>query len=78
MTQEKIDRINELARKAKPPEGLTDEELKDAYEKGEILYVGNIPLSLREYYADEAKVSDALSTHIYYLSVSVGQSLGMA
>ena len=26
MTQEKIDRINELARKAKPPEGLTPEE----------------------------------------------------
>ena len=26
MEQEKIDRINELARKAKTPEGLTDEE----------------------------------------------------
>ena len=26
MTQEKIDRINELARKAKTPEGLTSEE----------------------------------------------------
>ena len=26
MTQEKIDRINELARKAKTPEGLTPEE----------------------------------------------------
>ena len=26
MTQEKIDRINELARKAKSPEGLTPEE----------------------------------------------------
>lgn len=47
---------------------LTDEELKAAYEDGEILYVGNIPLSLREYYADEAKVSDALSTHLYYLN----------
>ena len=29
MTQEKIDRINELARKAKTPEGLTEEELKE-------------------------------------------------
>ena len=29
MTQEKIDRINELARKAKPPEGLTPEELSE-------------------------------------------------
>ncbi len=26
MTQEKIDRINELARKSKTPEGLTEEE----------------------------------------------------
>ena len=29
MTQEKIDRINELARKAKAPEGLTEQELKE-------------------------------------------------
>ena len=29
MTQEKIDRINELARKAKTPEGLTPEELAE-------------------------------------------------
>ena len=29
MTQEKIDRINELARKAKTPDGLTPEELAE-------------------------------------------------
>ena len=29
VTQEQIDRINELARKAKTPEGLTEEELKE-------------------------------------------------
>ena len=29
MTQEKIDRINELARKAKTPEGLTPEQLAE-------------------------------------------------
>ena len=29
MEKEKIDRINELARKAKTPEGLTEEELKE-------------------------------------------------
>ena len=29
MTHEKIDRINELARKAKTPEGLTPEELAE-------------------------------------------------
>ena len=29
VTQAQIDRINELARKAKTPEGLTDEEIKE-------------------------------------------------
>ncbi len=29
VTQEQINRINELARKAKTPEGLTEEELKE-------------------------------------------------
>ena len=29
VTQAQIDRINELAKKAKTPEGLTDEELKE-------------------------------------------------
>ena len=29
VTQAQIDRINELARKAKTPEGLTEEELKE-------------------------------------------------
>ena len=29
MKQEKIDRINELARKAKTPEGLTPEEIQE-------------------------------------------------
>ncbi len=29
MKQEKIDRINELARKSKTPEGLTDEEKQE-------------------------------------------------
>ncbi len=29
MTQEKINRINELARKAKTPEGLTEEETRE-------------------------------------------------
>lgn len=29
MTQEKIDRINELAHKSKTPEGLTEEEKKE-------------------------------------------------
>ena len=29
VTQEQINRINELARKAKTPEGLTEEEIKE-------------------------------------------------
>lgn len=29
MTQEKIDRINELARKSRTPEGLTDKEKEE-------------------------------------------------
>ena len=44
MTQEKINRINELARKAKTPEGLTEEELKERE-------------SLRREYIDSFKAS---------------------
>ncbi|MBQ7173025.1 MAG: hypothetical protein IJR88_02795 [Clostridia bacterium] len=43
---------------------MTDEELLDAYRKGQLFYIGEIPLSIRGE-ADvkkEAKVSDALST----------------
>ena len=36
MNQKKLDRINELARKAKTPEGLTPEELAEAVENGTI------------------------------------------
>lgn len=32
MTQEQIDRINELGRKSRTPEGLTDEEKKEQAE----------------------------------------------
>lgn len=47
---------------------LTDEEIKQKFDGGEIFYVGEIPLSLRGYYADAAKISDEMSTHIYYLN----------
>ena len=45
MTQEKIDRINELARKAKTPEGLTPEELteRDALRRE---YIDSVKASL--------------------------------
>ncbi|NLW74678.1 MAG: peptide ABC transporter substrate-binding protein [Clostridiales bacterium] len=47
---------------------LSDEELRDKFDNGEIFYIGEIPLSLREYYADSAKVADEMSTHVYYLN----------
>ena len=49
---------------------LTDAQLKEAYEAGQILYMGDIPLSLRNEYKDskELTVSDSLSTHTYYLN----------
>lgn len=49
---------------------LSDEQLKDAYESGYILYMGDIPLSLREDYKDSKQltVEDSLSTHTYYLN----------
>ncbi len=46
----------------------SDEEIMTAYENGEIFYVGEIPLSYREDYADKATVADALSTHTYLLN----------
>ena len=39
-----------------------------SYENGEIFYVGNIPLSVRNNYKDKATVTDALSTHTYVLN----------
>lgn len=49
----------------------SEEEIMQAYEAGEIFYVGEIPLSARAIYADKAEVSDAMSTHTYYLNENV-------
>lgn len=46
----------------------TDEELKSLYEAGELFYIGDIPLSMRAEYADEATVTDEMSTHAYFLN----------
>lgn len=46
----------------------TDEEIAAQYKDGEIVYMGSIPLSLRETYKKDADVTDALSTHTYYLN----------
>ena len=47
---------------------MSDEDIKAAYDNGELFYIGNIPLSLREYYEDDAKVTDALSTNSLVLN----------
>lgn len=47
---------------------LTDEEIMKGFENGEIFYVGDIPLSVRNDYADKATKTDALSTHSYVLN----------
>ena len=46
----------------------SESEIMQAYEAGEIFYVGEIPLSMRADYAKKAEVSDAMSTHTYYLN----------
>jgi len=47
---------------------MTDEEIMAAYENGELFYVGDIPLSVRNDYADKATKTDAPSTHTYVLN----------
>lgn len=44
---------------------MTDEEIMKAYEEGKLFYVGDIPLSVRGNYKDDADVMDSLSTHTY-------------
>ena len=49
-------------------EYATPEEIMMGYENGEIFYVGDIPLSVRNNYMDQATITDALSTHTYVLN----------
>lgn len=48
----------------------SDAELLDAYKKGELFYMGEIPMSLRKdaYVKENAKVSEALSTFTLFLN----------
>ncbi|MBE6600331.1 MAG: hypothetical protein E7640_03935 [Ruminococcaceae bacterium] len=46
----------------------TPEDQINLYNQGKVLYVGDIPLSLRNDYKESAKISDAMSTHTYYLN----------
>ena len=47
---------------------MSDADIKEAYDKGTILYIGDIPLSLRNEMKDIAVIEDALSTHTYFLN----------
>ncbi len=47
---------------------LTSEEVKAAYDAGTILYVGDIPMSIRADVKDIANVSNSLSTNVCYLN----------
>ncbi len=49
---------------------FTDEDIKAAYDAGAILYLGNIPMSLRDDFANDVTIEDAASTHVYYLNES--------
>ena len=44
------------------------EEIMQMYTNGELFYVGNIPLSVRGAWAEEAEITDALSTHSYVIN----------
>ncbi len=48
--------------------GMTAEEVEKAYNSGVILYVGDIPLSMRKNVESQAVVSDSLSTNVCYLN----------
>lgn len=47
---------------------LTDEEILEKYNEGQICYIGDIPVSIRG--EVKAEVSDALSTHTYFLNTN--------
>jgi oligopeptide transport system substrate-binding protein len=47
---------------------MTDEELMAAYNEGKIFYVGDIPLSVRGTWKEQAEITDAISTHTYVLN----------
>ena len=47
---------------------MSDEDIQEAYEGGTILYIGDIPMSLRETYKDKAIRKDSLSTTTIYMN----------
>ena len=47
---------------------MSDEDIAEAYENGTILYMGDIPMSLRDTYKDQAIIKDSLSTNVIYFN----------
>jgi len=47
---------------------MSDEDIKEAYDGGTILYMGDIPVSLRETYKDSVTKKDSLSTNVCYFN----------
>lgn len=47
---------------------LSDADILKGYQEGTILYVNDIPLSIRNDVKDQAIVTDSLSTHTYYFN----------
>ncbi len=50
---------------------MPDEDIKEGYENGTIMYVGDIPMSIRNDFKDSATVKDSLSTNTIYLNENV-------
>lgn len=50
---------------------MPEEDIKEGYENGTIMYVGDIPMSLRNDFKDSAIVKDSLSTNTIYLNENV-------
>lgn len=48
--------------------GVSPEEQLDLYNNGQVVFVNDIPLSLRSEYASKVSVVDTLSTHTYYFN----------
>ena len=55
---------------------LSDEDIKAGYEAGAILYIGDIPMSLRSEYKDAATRKDSLSTTSVYFNFNADITAG--
>ena len=47
---------------------MSDEDIKEAYDKGALLYMGDIPMSLRNDFKDTAETKASLSTNVIYFN----------